>query len=496
MKVQASDCGASRDRNSRRFYGLALAITISAAWLRFVAIENRPMHADEAILADKLGTLIETGSYRYNLAEHHGPALLYLTYLPARLAGIHSYSGLDEQILRSVPAIAGTAVAVMALLLCPGLSRRAALIAAALTAVSPAMVFYSRYYIPEMLLVSACFTAIVCGWRYAFAPSLRWALLAGACAGIALTVKETAILAFVAGIAGLAATGRGVRVRHVLGGVCAAIIVVAIGYRASLPEFIASFGSYASRAFTGGQHPHPWYFYLGLIASESVWAEASILLLAITGGVVSFRRNQQSLPRFLAVYTIVLATLYSVLPYKTPWCMLGFWQGSILLAGHGASVLPHWRPMVAAVLALAAWQSYRAAFLYEVDPRNPYVYAQTTRDVLRVRDEVERLATAHPRGYALEIQVFHAGNVWPLPWYLRRFPNVRWASGVPKVESPAPVILVSPSLEPALAHLLYESRPPGRRELYMMIFDDAQLRPGVELRGYVAKTVWDHLRSQ
>ena len=496
MSVEGCDCEGGRARRSLLFYGLALAITTSAALLRFVAIENRPMHADEAILADQLGTLIETGSYRYSSAEHHGPALLYLTYLPARLAGIRSHSGLSEQILRSVPAIAGTAVVVMALLLGTGLGRRAALIAAALTAVSPAMVFYSRYYIPEMLLVSAFFAAIVCGWRYAVAPILRWALLTGACAGLAFTVKETAILALAAGIAGLAATGRGVRAKHALGGVCAAIIVVAIGYRTSLPEFVASFGSYASRAFTGGQHPHPWYFYLGLIASGSVWAEASILLLAITGAVVSLRRNQQSLPRFLAVYTIVLATLYSVLPYKTPWCMLGFWQGSILLAGHGASALPHWRPIVAAVLALAAWQSYRAAFVYEVDSRNPYVYAQTTRGVLRVRDEVERFARAHPQGYTLEIQVFHAGNVWPLPWYLRRFPNVRWASGVPNVESPAPVILVSPSLEPALAHLLYESRPPGRRELYMTIFDDVQLRPGVELRGYVAKTVWEHLRSQ
>ena len=76
----------------RLVHALTLAITVAAALLRFVSLEDRPMHADEAVLADKLGTLIETGVYRYDPAEHHGPALLYLTYVPARIAGAHSQS--------------------------------------------------------------------------------------------------------------------------------------------------------------------------------------------------------------------------------------------------------------------------------------------------------------------------------------------------------------------------------------------------------------------
>jgi hypothetical protein len=47
-------------------------------------------------------------------------------------------------------------------------------------------------------------------------------------------------------------------------------------------------------------------------------------------------------------------------------------------------------------------------------------------------------------------------------------------------------------MEPALARKLYELPPPGQRELYMNIFDRrVELRPGVELRGYAAKTLCD-----
>jgi hypothetical protein len=42
---------------------------------------------------------------------------------------------------------------------------------------------------------------------------------------------------------------------------------------------------------------------------------------------------------------------------------------------------------------------------------------------------------------------------------------------------------------------LYEGPPPGERELYMTMFDAfVELRPQVEVRGYVAKSLWDRSR--
>jgi putative Mn2+ efflux pump MntP len=43
--------------------------------------------------------------------------------------------------------------------------------------------------------------------------------------------------------------------------------------------------------------------------------------------------------RFLSFYTVALTGIYTVISYKTPWCALNFWLGTILLAGVGAAVL-------------------------------------------------------------------------------------------------------------------------------------------------------------
>ena len=68
--------------------------------------------------------------------------------------------------MRSV-GIFGVGLILLLALVADGLGRRATVCAALLTAISPAMVFYSRYYIHEMLLVFFTAWTFVCFWRYA-----------------------------------------------------------------------------------------------------------------------------------------------------------------------------------------------------------------------------------------------------------------------------------------------------------------------------------------
>jgi len=129
---------------------------------------------------------------------------------------------------------------------------------------------------------------------------------------------------------------------------------------------------------------------------------------------------------------------------------------------------------------------------YSSDPRNPYAYAHTTTDVYVIRDRLERLAAADPQGREMRVQVVSRENLWPLPWYLRSFSHVEWWRGVVDEMQPASVILASPDMETALAHRLYETPPPGERPLYVSMFRrEIDLRPGVELRGYVKQSLWD-----
>jgi predicted membrane-bound mannosyltransferase len=212
--------------------------------------------------------------------------------------------------------------------------------------------------------------------------------------------------------------------------------------------------------------------------------------------------------RFLTFYSVIMIVVYSAIPYKTPWIMLGFLHGLILLACVGTVVLLQVRGnrivravamgvLVAGCVHLAA-QSYLSNTRYYADPANPYVYAQTTDDVLGLVDRVEAVAAVHPAGREMYIEVISPGHdYWPLPWYLRAFPNVGWWDQVDMEAPAAPVIIAAPSVEPTLLRKLYEVPPPGQRDLYVPLLETyTELRPAVEIRGYVVKSLWDRYQQQ
>src|SRR5262249_36098309 len=110
--------------------------------------------------------LWQHGRYAYNPDEHHGPALHYATLSFLWLSSARTSDELDDPTLRVAPVAFGAGLILLLLLFSDGLGRKAAGWAAIFIAVSPAMVFYSRYFIHEMLLVF--FTALTLGaaWRY------------------------------------------------------------------------------------------------------------------------------------------------------------------------------------------------------------------------------------------------------------------------------------------------------------------------------------------
>ena len=522
---------ASRPRLSSAFGWLLLVSALTAGALRFPALALRPMHADEAILADKTGTLIERGEWHYDPVDFHGPVLSYFGLAAARVAGARTYVELNETVVRAAPALCGFLLVLAPLLIVSGIGRAPAAWAILLAAVSPAMVFYSRYYIPETLLVLFSFAAIACGWRGLARGKTAWSAAAGVSAGLALAAKETAVLHFAAmalaaagvwlaarrqeGPAQAPARAATLRAALVLGGTAAlsaGLVLTSFGrYPGALAELLESLRTiYLERAFGPGLHVHPWHYYLGLLAffhegAGPRFSEAAVLLLAAVGTMTTLlRKGSPGLPRFLALYSLLVLAIYSLIPYKTPWCLLGFLQPMTVMAGLGAAALIEavparaWRAVVTVILAVVSlhlgWQAWLTSFRLPADPRNPYVYAHTGVDVFLIRDRVEALAAADPRGHAMPMQIFSRSNLWPLPWYFRSFRNVEWWRGVPERASAAPVILTTPDMEGAVATLLYERRPPGQRELYMSLFDrHVELRPAVEIRGYAAKSLWDRL---
>jgi uncharacterized protein (TIGR03663 family) len=518
-----------------RSRAIFLVPILLAAALRFPDLASRPMHADEAVHADKFGTLLEGGGYAYDPSEYHGPSLYYLTLVSAWLRGARRYVDIDEMTLRSVPAAIGVALVAAHIGARGSLGTAGAPVAALLAAISPAMVFYSRYFIHETLLIFFSFGALVAAWRYVRRPSAAAALLTGVCVGLMLATKETAPLALGCMLLALALTrlverchGRSlppilgvVSARHLLVGLLAAVLVSSALFSSFLthPEGIVdsvrAFGIYLERARALSWHHHPWHYYLDLLIhfpgrGTPVWTEGLILVLAAAGCAAGWLAKgvpgaDTSVLRFLGFYTLLMLVLYSAIPYKTPWCLLGFLHGMVLLAGAGAVFLVRALRGVAAqalvclLLSAAAlhlgWQAFSGSFRFASDPRNPYVYAHTGNDVFGIVRRLRDLARAHPAGSSMPVQIISRENLWPLPWYLRDFSNVAWWNGVSNQTASAPVILVTPDMEPALVRKLYDLPPPGERELYVSIFErPVELRPQVELRGYAAGGLWEEFR--
>lgn len=514
-----------------RSSALFLLPILLAAALRFPALAARPMHADEAIHADKLGTLLEGGGYAYDPTQYHGPTLYYLTLPVAWARGQRTYVAIDETTLRAVPAFLGVALVAAHLAASRFLGVAAAAVAALLAALSPAMVFYSRYYIHEVPLVVFSYGALLATWRYLEAPGPVPAALGGFFAGLAFATKETALVALgslaLATLVVIASERRSGPLRFPSAGrhlglalvaaVVSAVVLFSSFFRhpAGIADFIRAYRVYSARAIEGGGHVHPWDYYLRLLAHFAApetpfWTEGIVLVLATVGCVAAWTAGgalgaDRRAVRVLALYTVFTTVLYAAMPYKTPWCLLGFLHGMILLAGVGAMVVVRGAPSRAMRAAAAAlffagaahlgWQAFAASFRFASDPRNPYVYAHTGTDVFDIVGRVKDLAKAHPDGASMPIQVISQTNLWPLPFYFRGFPRVQWWTGVSDEAPVAPVVLVTPDMEPALVHRLYDVPPPGERELYVGAFErPVELRPQVEVRGYAARGLWEDFR--
>ena len=459
---------------------LALAAGTS---FRLFDLEVRPMHTDETTQAIKFRDLTQ-GQYLYDPTEHHGPTLLYATYPSVWRSGATSFADLTERDLRLVPAAFGLMLLVLLPLVRTGLGWMAVGWAAVFLAVSPSFVFFSRYYIMEMLLVFFSFTTIVGGYRFYLTRNSFWLGVCAVSLACMHATKETFIIHVIGMLGALVAIwvlrlmtgGLGVLQRNrpepitkkhwiFFAGlvVFTSALLFSQGFQHlhSIGDSIGTYFNYADRA--GGQgHQKPWYYYLQLLGYNTggkfwlgqsdgtfVWSELLILLLAVLGIVRAFvgqgRGYDREFALFLGVYAVLTFGAYSFISYKTPWCILSTHLALVLLAGFGAAGIFNslftsagkWALTAALTLGAGhlALQSYRATAANDpTDPRwlqtrnahslgaNPYAYGFTPTGLRdNIVSKLNGYASRSPLGHGLRMEIATPGGPWPLPWYLRKF---------------------------------------------------------------------------
>ena len=122
-------------------------ITLTGTFLRFYWLALKPLHHDEGVNGWFLTNLYRDGVYKYDPANYHGPTLYYISLAFAKVFGLETVS------IRASVAIWGVLVVVLAFFLRRYIGRVGSLFAGLFLALSPGMVYISRYFIHEMFFV-------------------------------------------------------------------------------------------------------------------------------------------------------------------------------------------------------------------------------------------------------------------------------------------------------------------------------------------------------
>jgi hypothetical protein len=234
------------------------------------------------------------------------------------------------------------------------------------------------------------------------------------------------------------------------------------------------------------------------------WSEGLVVALAIAGTATAWRDGERSTPetafwhRYLACDVVLAGGILSLIPYKTPWNLLPFYVVAFAVAGCGFASLVEMtrsrlvRAVAVTALAIASvqlgWQAWRGSVTYAADPRNPYVYAQTVPDAVRMASRIRDLAALHPDGVRMQVSVIAPPDEqWPLPWYLRTMPNVGyWTAPGDPLALQAPVVVSAIEETPALDRTLADR----------YVSEYYGLRPDVLQALYVERGLWDRFLAQ
>lgn len=479
-------------------------------YLRFIDLGQKPMHTDEAVNGVMIQQSLAGEDVHFDPGHYHGPLLRYLSIPVVVMADAIAGDGLTEGSLRWLTALAGGLGVLGYILFRTQAGRDGSFVALVFAAVSPPMVYYSRYFIHESVFVLFSLIFLYCVWRFFEEKTLRFAIWTGVMAGLLHATRETVVLVLTASvIALLVSFGKDWKqqltwlvskegLQRLGVGVLSGAIVSVFFYSAFFTYWqgpVDSMLTYFNYQTQAG-HEDSWYYYLGLILGErtpvSYWGQVWILILAAAGLWQAFVEKEREAPRlpyfrFIASYTLVTTALYSIISYKTPWLMLNFLVGWILLAGIGwvylwgklRSVLVHAILVIVLLFSLghSLRQSWLLSFRFSADPRNPFVYSHTSPDLMNLVERIERLSQLHPDGTGMRIDI--AGmEYWPLPWYLREYPNVGYWESLPE-DSDAPMKVFSFSGDQEVPELdpdAYMSELRGLREsVFLLTFIEMDL---------------------
>ena len=444
----------SKIRKRVSFETLFILIFVVTLVLRFAVLDLKLFHHDEAIHAWFSYELVTKGVYAYD-PMYHGPFLYYIT------AGMFYLFGQSDLVARLMPALFGALLVPLVYVIyrLGYLDKPQALIAALFIALSPDLVYFSRFLrhdIFQLFFTLLILVALLC---YINKGQLRYALLAGLAVGGGMTLKEDmpVFLIIVATFALYLLIRRQVHLpetwkRDLLLG-----IVVAIGIMA---VFYSSFGIHPEILETGWMKAYthwvamhgqcricgPWFFYILLF----LLYEVPVFFLAIFG-IIQFADRHNPVPGlagrikglfekktdkplifeipdtfersaaerriipwnkkeifFLFCIYWMLASMaaYAYIGEKVPWLIIHQLLPMIFVAVYLMTPRKKWVALAGCIFLII--MTWHVAFV-PADVNEPIVQVQNSEEMREVMKIIDNSS----------VVVIASKDYWPLPWYYR-----------------------------------------------------------------------------
>lgn len=451
---------ATRLRDRHRGELLAwLGLVVVAAILRFWDLGSRPFHHDESQDAYFSYTFAnDLGSFEYNPLLH-GPMRFYMT------AAIYKVLGDSDFTARLAPALMGIALVALPYLLRHRIGRVAAFGAGVILAVSPSILYFSRFAREDIYLAAVTVAFFVACFRFIHRPRILTLCAIFGLVSVAFAIKESglvmaglaALFFLVAGVAqSIRAAdwreGEIVRAVRAVGwqGWLYALSTLIVVYAVLFTQFFTN--SECMTTATEGNPARQTNCLLGVVygleywtaqqdvgrGADKAWLYVSIivgnewpaLLLALIGIGVALLRPT-TLRLFLVWMFVATFAFHAWGSERFAWLIVHPLVPMILLAGIGLQALWALRSrgartsaMVAVALGAAylVGASYSANAKLGADPANLLVSTQSSTQVKEVADQVHALsrkakAAGRPE---LSITIDSAdGATFPYAWYFR-----------------------------------------------------------------------------
>lgn len=429
--------------------------------LRFYFLDLKLFHHDEAIHAWFSYDLLTKGSWMYD-PSYHGPFLYYVT------AGMFALFGDSDLVARLLPSLFGTLL--IPLVYCiyqiGYLDRKQTLVGALFIAVSPDMVYFSRFLRHDIFMLFFTFLLVVAMLYYFERGQTRFAVLAAiATAGSLCCKEEMPLILLIFAAFFIYAVWRGRFTlppqwkTDLLIGVFFVIATMSILYSAFGTHVDTLIGQEFNLTTTGwyqaiehwaAMHNQqrlggPWFFYIPFL----VLYELPIFILALIGVVqflvsdtditLTLKRAKNwvihrtfSLPasdlvdanlkqltvmgqgypksdeffRFCIWWMLLSMAFYAYVGEKVPWLLIHQLLPMTFVAVYRLS----WPKVVFAVIGTVFLlaMTWHVAFV-PVDINEPIVQVQNSEDLRVVMEIIDQSDGV----------ILASKNYWPLPWYYR-----------------------------------------------------------------------------